>query len=228
MVACVVNAQPKGIWDYPVKQGTDEWKRFQRTEEMVNVCQIPEEVLSSLSTEDLTDLCLQYPLLICVFAFNNTNQGLDQLFHEFNGIRELFKRDDASKELLKRYQAKIQSMSFLTIPDASGKGNLVVSISIMEYLLSRYYSKNDEQDKYKEILQNLVVGYEKKAMYVDYFKGTGFETNFFSRAHVIAKMDRSFVERLPHKENNSALYSGMITDEQTVNIINELSYQLIK
>jgi len=41
-------------------------------------------------------------------------------------------------------------------------------------------------------------------------------------------MEPTFVERLPHKEKNSALYSGMVADEQTVNVIDELSYQLIK
>jgi hypothetical protein len=92
LVAGVVSAQTatKVAWDYPVKPGTEEWKKFQSSEEMVNACQIPDAVLSSLSTEELTELCLQYPLIEYVFAFDNLNSGFDKLFSDFNGIREFY------------------------------------------------------------------------------------------------------------------------------------------
>jgi len=63
--------------------------------------------------------------------------------------------------------------------------------------------------------------------YPDCFKGSGFQTNFYSRAHIISKMETSFVERLPQKEKNGVLYSGM-ADEQSIRLVDELSYQLIK
>ena len=84
--------EKKTVWDYPVKPGTEEWKKFTSNEEMVNACQIPEKILSTLSTEDLMELCLQYPLIYDVFAFENLNHGLDKLFDDFNGIRELYQR----------------------------------------------------------------------------------------------------------------------------------------
>ena len=57
--ACILNAQPKGtwdypgkpgLWDYPVKPGMEKWKQFTKTDEMIQACQIPEEVLNSIST----------------------------------------------------------------------------------------------------------------------------------------------------------------------------------
>ena len=99
------------LWDYSVKPGMDEWAKFQSNEEMVYACQIPENILLCLSTEDLIDLCLRYPLLTDFFVFESLNTGLDKLFSDFNGIRELYKREDVSSSLLKRYNEKIQSFS---------------------------------------------------------------------------------------------------------------------
>jgi len=51
------------VWDYPAKLCTEEWAQFSAFQEMIDACLIPEDVLSLLSTEELLDVCLQYPLL---------------------------------------------------------------------------------------------------------------------------------------------------------------------
>ena len=225
--ACVINAQVK--WDYPVKPGTEEWKNFQSNEEMVKACQIPEKVLSSLPTEELTELCLQYPLIFDVFAFNNLNNGLDKLFSDFNGIRVLFQRNDVLNCITKRYIQKIQSLSFLDGKSTEyDKGDFIVNVSLLEVLLSRCTMQNDTASEvYKDILRILVSGYENKFEYADYFKGVGFRSNVYSRAQVISKMDKQNLEKLSQKDKNYALFSGM-ADEQSIRVIDELSYQLIK
>jgi hypothetical protein len=237
LVVCGANAQlpwelpvKKGMWDYPVKPGMEEWKQFQSYDEMVRACQIPEDLLSTLSTEDLTDLCLRYPPLWNFYAFENTNAGLDKLFSDFNGIRELFKRKDAASNLSRRYMEKIQTFPILMNSSNSDleKGLFNISVSVLEGLLSRIEQQNNEdKDSQKEVLKALVAGYEEKLKYADNFNGFGFRTNFYARAHIISKMESAFVERLPQKNKNAALYSGMV-DEQTVNEINKLSYQLTK
>jgi hypothetical protein len=210
-----------------VKPGMSEWIKFKSNEEMVKACQIPVSVLSSLSTEDLTEICLQYPLLWDFYAFQNTNSGLDKLFSDFNGIRELYKRKDMSIILTNRYIQKVQSFSFLDEDNSDlEKGYFIISVSVLEGLLSRIEHK-DNAEAYKVVLLSFVAGYEAKWEYKDFFKGFGAQTNFFARANVIAKMDKSFVGQLPQKSNNEALYSGMC-DEQSVTIIDELSYKLIK
>jgi hypothetical protein len=211
-----------------VKPGTAEWKTFESNEAMVKSCQIPEKILSALSTENLTELCLQYPLLHDVFAFNSTNDGLDKLFGDFNGMRELYKRKDISENLVKRYAEKLQNFSFLDGKDSDlEKGRFIVSVSTLEVLLSRIEQDIRDREIQKEILQHLVSGYEGKQKYADYFKGLGFQTNFYSRSHIISKMNKMGIERLPQKDKNSVLFSGM-ADEQSVSIIDDLSYQLIK
>jgi hypothetical protein len=223
-------AQEKRIaWDYPIKPGSEQWKKIESNEEMIKACQIPEEILSSLSTEELTDICLQYPLLYDVFAFNNLNNGIDKLFSDFNGIRELYKRKDILKNLIKRYAQKVQSFSLLDeqISDLE-KGYFIISVSALEVLLCRIEWQNRiVKEVHREILQHLVSGYEGKCKYADYFKGFGLQTNFYSRSHVISKLNKQGIELLPQKGKNTILFSGM-ADEQSVNLIDELSYQLIK
>jgi len=210
-------------FSYPVKPGMDEWKQLQSIEEMVNACQIPESIISSLSTKELMAICLQYPLLFTVFAYNNYDDGIDKLFNDFNGIRELFKRQEVSNELLSWYKCQIENFSFLDgefIPEVE-KGFFVISTSILEALLSRCESK----EHYGEILQNLVVGYEKKLEYNDFFAVFGVETNFFSRAHIIHKMCEQCFKEFPQIDENKFLSSHF--EKQTMDAINKLSYQLI-
>ena len=214
-------------WDYPVKPGTEEWKKFQSNEEMVKACQIPESILQSLSTNELIDICLHYPLIYDVFAFNNTDEGLDKLFSDFNGIRELYKRKDASNNLIKRYIQKVHSFSLLNENRSElEKGDFIVAVDMLELILSRYNSEEyniEGKETAKNILRSLVKGYEEKFKYAKYFQGSGFRTNIYSRAHIIMN-NRSITN-----PSSMSLYSkSEITNEQFVKMIDELSYQLIK
>ena len=56
-------------WDYPVKPGSKEWQQLTTQELKVRACQIPDELLSQISTKDLVELCLNYPLLMNVTFF---------------------------------------------------------------------------------------------------------------------------------------------------------------
>lgn len=55
-----LNAQT--TWDYPIKPGTDEWAKLDTHEEKVEVSQIPDDVLTSLSTVDLYKLVIKLSL----------------------------------------------------------------------------------------------------------------------------------------------------------------------
>ena len=214
------NCEEAQLWDYPVKPGMEEWKQFHSNKEMVAACQIPEKILCCLSTEKLTDLCLQYPLLSDFYAFNFPDDGLDILFKDFNGIRELYKKNNVADFLIKRYKEKIQMLSFLedeTI-DSYKRSSFMISVTNLDALLSRV----EQQDNLKEILRNLVIGYEAISMLDSYAKNLMLRFNFFSRAHVIVKMHDEY-----RKEISNAFSAGG-ADSETADSINKLSYQLIK
>ena len=222
---CVVSSDSPvkpGMWDYPVKPGMEEWKQFQSNEEMVRACQIPEEILSSLSTEDLTEICLRYPLLCDVFAFNFLSNGANKLFNDFNGIREFFKRKDASKELLKHYNCLMQELKY--------EAKYVLPVRGLEFLLGFYAQKVETLPKedYKKMLQCLLCSHEKEIVYDDPNFAYPFPVNFYARAHVIIKISPKSIEKIPYKEKNGVFFSSLGVDKETADIINKLSYQLIK
>ncbi|MDR0293447.1 MAG: hypothetical protein LBH95_04760 [Oscillospiraceae bacterium] len=82
-----------------------EWQAM-NNEEKIAVCQIPEDRLKEMSTEELAAAVLDYPLLLNLFAdpFDHSCPGFWAVYDHFNGLRELAGREGATDALL-NYQA---------------------------------------------------------------------------------------------------------------------------
>ena len=200
-------------WDYPVKPGMEAWKQFQTHDEMVAACRIPENVLFCLSTERLTDLCWQYPLLLDIFAVNFLDDGLDYLFISFNGINELYKRTYVAECLIKRYMEKIESLPFLETEN----GHFQISIFKLDALLSRV----ERKETLKDVLQALVIGYEVISKW-KFNNKCLLDYNYFARAHVIIKMCEECLGL------SNSIFTSFGPAPEYLDIIDKLSYQLIK
>jgi len=48
--------------------------------------------------------CLKFPFLLDVYVFDNVQQGFDRILSNFNGIKELYLRNDAATVLLSYYK----------------------------------------------------------------------------------------------------------------------------
>jgi len=215
------NCESAQLWDYPVKPGMEEWQALDGYPEMVDICQIPEDILFCLSTENLMKLCLQYPLFKDIYLFNFIDTGLNKLFNEFNGIREFYKREDMLKELLKYYQDTMQNLSIADAEDI----RFQFFVSDLEILLSRYHSQNnDAQENYKKILQHLTAGHEKKSVYVDTYtyQYPWFQSNLYARAKMIIAISPQSIDQIPDE------VFGLRANQEAMDIINELSYQLME
>lgn len=90
-------------YDYPVKPGSDEWKSFTEKAQKVEICQIPEEKLQSMTTEALLETVLNYPLLSTFITFNSTDEAYNVIYQDFNGLRELLDRDDVTEVFIEKY-----------------------------------------------------------------------------------------------------------------------------
>jgi hypothetical protein len=232
LIACGLNAQvvteKRVTWDYPVKPGTEEWKQLEGYKAKVDVCQIPERLLTSLSTEELTDICLKYPLLGDIYSFNTLDESMEHLYRNFNGIRELFGRKDAPGELLKRYNLKQKDFPLLDGPlTLLEKGDIIFSASALEILLCHAVRHSGDKAVSREILQGLVNGYEEKIKYADYFRGPGFRSNFYARIHAISILDGDSFGQLSQDGKRELLSSGWVNDA-SIEWIDNLSRQLVK
>ena len=93
-------------WDYPIKPGTEKWKSYQNTPDIVRDLQMPEKVLKSISTEELLNVCLNYPFFSSYTASNSPFEGLNRTLDSFNGFDEFSNRKDASDVLFNFYVNK--------------------------------------------------------------------------------------------------------------------------
>lgn len=97
----------QGIVDdykYPIVPGTPEWEKFESHTEMLEVCQIPEQILSSMCTHGLVVTCMNYPLIGDILAFNHIQTGYNSVTYGFNGLQELHNRPDALIEVMDYYR----------------------------------------------------------------------------------------------------------------------------
>ena len=98
-------AQEKRLdWDYPVKPGDKQWAELKTGEQQLNAVQIPQNILEQLSTAELAELCLNYPLYIGYTAVNDGRLAISRMIKKFNGLNELSKRKDGAKELVNLYE----------------------------------------------------------------------------------------------------------------------------
>lgn len=77
------------------------WKTYNSLEEMEQACQIPEPILSTMSTEDLVKACISYPLYGNYALYNDVKAGINAVMSGFNGFSELRKRQDAGELIIK-------------------------------------------------------------------------------------------------------------------------------
>lgn len=95
-----------GEISFPIDADSEEWKNFDTHDEMVEACTIPDEILAEISTADLVDLVLDYPLLIDMFSFDTYEMGMEVISKNFNGMCELLSREGAAQLLLDAYCEK--------------------------------------------------------------------------------------------------------------------------
>jgi len=86
-------------YNYPIVPEMAEWAELKSLSEMIEVCQIPENILNNMTTEALIETVINYPLLINMFAYDKPQQGFKEVSSYFNGLQELVNRDDVSPKL---------------------------------------------------------------------------------------------------------------------------------
>lgn len=96
-------------YQYPIIPGTQEWMQLESRPEMLDACQIPEEILDKLSTDALLQTILDYPFLSEMTLFYRTPEecsseaGFWFITESFNGLQEFLSRRDALSSL-EKYQ----------------------------------------------------------------------------------------------------------------------------
>ena len=89
---------------YKTVMNDPSWRENENRAERGKMLHLPEYILKNMTTDELIEAVLNYPFFSDIYAFNSIKVGINILFEDFNGVKELFKRADAAKEILKAYQ----------------------------------------------------------------------------------------------------------------------------
>lgn len=99
--------QPTSIdtYQFPILPGTDAWVALESHQAMLEATQIPDAILTQLSTIGLVNTIFAYPMFGDMLAFFDLQEGFTSVATQFNGLQELSKRQDGAMVLLTYYQA---------------------------------------------------------------------------------------------------------------------------
>ncbi len=100
-------------YEFPVRPGSEQWAKLTTSDQMDEVCVIPDKILSTLSTKALLTTCLNYPRIIDLFSTNNMQTCFEFYSNHFDGLKELLNRPDLNKVLYNYYpEIDIQIYTF--------------------------------------------------------------------------------------------------------------------
>ena len=161
----------KDICLYELSPLNEEWSELTYSEQL-EVCDMPEEFLSTCSTWDLSEYVLEYPFLLDIYAFDSTEQGINHLINTSNVCKEFFSRGDAKEVLLRKYDTLIVNYNLLSEKPNGANNLLSQSGYAKELFLQSYFGNNidnlnmDEKEKLKNIISEK---YEQKKGKCDKF-----------------------------------------------------------
>ncbi len=159
------------VYNFPVKPGTEEWNNLETEADRLEALQIPENLLSTMSTQDLIITCLNYPAMAYFSAYNNPQDGMNVIIQRFNGLKELMKRSDAPNILLSTYKEMGTKMALnkqdlnqffwsirrcyfewlLAQDDIIDKMSDEDKSELMKDAIEKLYTKIDKQEEYSGI-----------------------------------------------------------------------------
>jgi len=143
-------------YEYPVTPVDKEWGEFSSHQEMLDHCQLPEECVKAMTTEQLFDTVLKYPLLIDILFYDDVISGISEVAKQFNGLDELLKREDIQGVLKDKYMAAV-------IPVAEHQDYSKLSVDDDVRLMSRQTKENI----YLDLQERLEIYFEEALFFMD-------------------------------------------------------------
>ncbi len=216
-------------WDYPIKPGSEKWRSLKSHKEMVQACQIPEDVIKLISTKDLASICLDYPLFFTLTAFNNMQQGFDQVITEFNGFKEFYQRPDFGTTLLEVY-ANIKNEDLTLFSTNLDRGRFKFKIFYLELMLAQ--ENVFKNLKETDLIQLLKVSYQMGKQKQNYsYSVFQIQTSYLVIARLLSYLnDDNFNKnyQLDPKRYNMFLKSIILPDKELIGEIDTMASEYLR
>ena len=216
-------------FNFPIKPGSKEWPNFKTDDERFKATQIPDSILSNMSTYALVVSCINYPSYIVYITAFDIQTGYSILASNFNGLDECMKRPDAAISLIGIYKIAGEK-GFLDQLPYLDERNWTFKISWMEIILSQdNLIKTLDNEERKELLSLANEKFKMKVSSNDY-SGYDILTAVFLIGKVLHSLNYNDFES--EISRNSSLRNFLINpqfaEEQTINKIFELSKKYLE
>lgn len=99
-------SRPEGSYNYPCLPGMPAWNDLKSSEEMEQICRVPEKILKKQSTQAVIQAMWEHPdfsMLIVSSNHSSIQISLDRVLPDWDIYIELIKRSDAASCLVERY-----------------------------------------------------------------------------------------------------------------------------
>ena len=213
MTSFVLYAQQSELaWDYPVKPGMEQWKKFKSVDEMYQACQIPVNFLKQLDTESLVEICLNFPAPPLFPIFNTPKHAFMEFYSNFNGIRELFERRDAGRYLLKKY-SEMSLSEFNPQWPLYRQGQFISHYKFIESILSQTQILTSLGSVGRNsLLKESIRKMDEKISKNDLFSGFSLEINLWMIGNLLYSENRSLLQGYDDEALQTAIETGMFVD----------------
>ena len=175
---------------YPIKPGDAIWNSIEISERIEGL-QIPEDLLTKISTAGLLETCLEYPYLLDIMFGNNLQHGFDNLLLQFNGFSELLNRPDLVNILIGKYSGLINDVEDVQLLTDIGQGMFSFRHLVLEMIIAQDVIINNLSKKQEKSLFLLSIEHSKiKKNYPNIFSGVNNVPTALLYAKEITKENR--------------------------------------
>ena len=99
---------------YKITPDDAEWKCLNGVQEKIEACRIDEEILQSMSTEQLIEAVLDYPFIIDLFLTDDYESAVGSICENCDAFHELISRSDAEKTIVEWVEQRKKAHTGIT------------------------------------------------------------------------------------------------------------------
>lgn len=204
-------------WDvtgvYPIDVYDETWADMTFAEQLETVA-LPDELVDSLSTEEMAEWVLSYPFLGDIFLFDSAEASMDYFSRTSYLFRTFFAREDVIEVLLNKFDELQINYRMLTEDNVDGSDVFIESGYFKELFLQRYFAtvieelSENEKLVLREILEEKYT--EKSGICEDFTTATLFYGDVLSEygeipAELVFQTDVFSYELVEEQENLDAI-----------------------
>ena len=137
----------------PISLDEEKWQSSPIFEDRCNLCTIPQTIIDKASTEELAKMVIECNMNYLIDLYGDVDEGMNTVYKNFNGIRELLKRNDCGTVVLKLY-------SEYTIPQKKHFDYSLIDESLSIEESNKQFQEIFSNEEYcRQINEDALVGY---------------------------------------------------------------------